>query len=178
MNEARHQAYLNLIQSLLNCPNGEESQILQANSELVDAGLVQVMLERANDLKTDNNLDDANSLMTLAGYLMGTYSNAMIDKLPPSTYLEFLTEVLQVTADSNGNPNVIYPLLRDNIKLVNDNFAAVLQNWVRENLSNLDSEESRISIIEVIFNFSNAIVKFPLGSKASNRHLQNSNIMW
>ena len=43
MNEARRQAYLNLIQSLLNCPSGEESQILQANSELVDAGLVQVM---------------------------------------------------------------------------------------------------------------------------------------
>jgi len=43
MNEARRQAYLNLIQSLLNCPSGEESQILEANSELVDAGLVQVM---------------------------------------------------------------------------------------------------------------------------------------
>jgi hypothetical protein len=43
MNETRRQAYLNLIESLLNCPSGEESQILQANSELVDAGLVQVM---------------------------------------------------------------------------------------------------------------------------------------
>ena len=43
MNEARRQAYLNLIRSLLNCPSGEEKQILQANSELVDAGLVQLM---------------------------------------------------------------------------------------------------------------------------------------
>ncbi|WP_293339554.1 hypothetical protein [Microcoleus sp. CAWBG58] len=79
MNEARHQAYLNLIQSLLNCPSGEENQVLQANSELVDAGLVQIMLEEANDLRTFNNLEDANSLMTLAGHLMGTYNNTMVD---------------------------------------------------------------------------------------------------
>ncbi len=38
MNEVRRQAYLNLIESLLNCPSGEENQILEANSELVDAG--------------------------------------------------------------------------------------------------------------------------------------------
>ena len=31
MNEERIQAYLNLIQALLSCPNGEEPQILQAN---------------------------------------------------------------------------------------------------------------------------------------------------
>jgi hypothetical protein len=43
MNEQRLQAYLTLIQQLLNCPNGEEGNILQANSELVDGGLVEVM---------------------------------------------------------------------------------------------------------------------------------------
>ncbi len=168
MNEARHQAYLNLIESLLNCPNGEESQILQANSELVDAGLVQVMLERANDLKTDNNLDDANSLMTLAGHLMGNYGNAIPDKSSPSTYLKFLTEVLQVTADSKGDRNVIYPLLRDNLNLVNDNLAVMLRNWAMETLPNSDSQEIRISIIKAVGNFCNAILDFSLGSRASN----------
>ena len=168
MNEARHQAYLNLIESLLNCPSGEESQILEANSELVDAGLVQVMLDEANNLRTFNNLDNANSLMTLAGHLLGSYGNAMIEKSSPSAYLEFLTEVLQVTSDSDGDPNVIYPRLRDNLKLVNDKLAVVLQNWARETLPNLDSQQDRISITEVIFYFSNAIQKFPLGSRASN----------
>ena len=47
MEENRLQAYLALIQALLDCPNGEETQILQANSELVDAGLVQVMQQVA-----------------------------------------------------------------------------------------------------------------------------------
>ena len=168
MNEARRQAYLNLIQSLLNCPSGEEKQILQANSELVDARLVQVMLERANDLKTDNNLDDANSLMTLAGHLMGTYGNAIPEKASPATYLKFLIKVLQATLKSKGDPNVIYLLLRDNLNLVNDNLAVVLRNWAKETLPNLDSQDIRISIIEVIGNFCNAIRDFRLGSRASN----------
>ncbi|MEK0190227.1 CHAT domain-containing protein [Microcoleus anatoxicus] len=167
MNEERIQAYLNLIESLLNCPSGEENQILQANSELVDAGLVQVMLERANDLRKENNLDDANSLMTLAGHLMGTYSNTTLEKSSPATYRKFLMEVLQLTSDSDGDCNVIYALLRDNLNLVNDNLAVVLGNWARETLPNSDSQR-RISLTTVIFNFSNALQKFTLGSKASN----------
>jgi len=168
MDEQRLQAYLNLIQSLLICPSGEESQILQANSELVDAGLVQVMLERANDLRIENNLDDANSLMTLAGHLMGSYSNTMPDKSSPSTYLTFLTEVLRATLKGKGDPNVIYPLLRDNLNLVNDNLAVALRNWARETLPNSDSQDIRISLIEAVGNFCNAIREFPLGSRASN----------
>ena len=168
MNEVRHQAYLNLIESLLNCPNGEESQILQANSELVDAGLVQVMLERANDLITYNNLDDANSLMTLAGHLLGSYGNTIPEKASPSTYIEFLMEVLEATADSNGDHKVIYPLLLHNLKLVNDNLAVVLQNWAAETLPNLDSPDIRTFFRLVVVDFSNAIQRFPLGTKVSN----------
>ena len=168
MNEARREAYQNLIQSLLNCPNGEENQILQANSELVDAGLVQVMLERANDLRTYNNLDDANSLMTLAGHLLGSYGNTIPEKASPATYLKFLIEVLQATLKRKGDPNVIYLLLRDNLNLVNDNLAVVFRNWAKATFPNLDSQDIRISIIEVIGNFSNAIRDFSLGSRASN----------
>ncbi|MEG3931509.1 CHAT domain-containing protein [Microcoleus sp. T3_B1] len=167
MNEARHQGYLNLIESLLNCPNGEEVQILEANSELVDTGLVQVMLDEANNLRTFNNLDDANSLMTLAGHLLGSYSNTMLEKSSPYSYIEFLMEVLQKTQDSNGDRTVIYALVRDNLNLINDNFAAVLQNWARETLPKLDKKK-QIYIIGVVGNFSNAIADFSLGSRASN----------
>ncbi len=43
MDEQRLNAYIQLIQAILGCPSGEEMDILQANPELVDAGLVQVM---------------------------------------------------------------------------------------------------------------------------------------
>jgi len=42
MDETRAQAYANLIQQLLSCPSGEQPQILQANSELIDGDFLQV----------------------------------------------------------------------------------------------------------------------------------------
>jgi hypothetical protein len=41
MEENRDRAYLELIHTLLNCPNGEEPQILQDNSELLDRGFLE-----------------------------------------------------------------------------------------------------------------------------------------
>ena len=49
MDEARLQAYLNLIQQLLTCASGEEvNNILQAHQELVDREFLQEM-ERCAD---------------------------------------------------------------------------------------------------------------------------------
>ena len=54
MDETRDRAYRQLIQTLLTCPNGEENQILNANSELVDAELVQTMVAVAAQLSENN----------------------------------------------------------------------------------------------------------------------------
>jgi hypothetical protein len=43
MNEQRQQAYLNLIERLLNSPSGEAPQILEANRELLDADFLQML---------------------------------------------------------------------------------------------------------------------------------------
>jgi hypothetical protein len=47
MDEQRMQAYLSLIQELLECPSGEEPQILNRHQELVDEGFVQVCEQEA-----------------------------------------------------------------------------------------------------------------------------------
>ncbi|MDT9236591.1 tetratricopeptide repeat protein, partial [Limnospira sp. PMC 917.15] len=47
MDKQRVQAYLSLIQELLNCDMGEEAAILRKHRELVDEGLVQVMRDEA-----------------------------------------------------------------------------------------------------------------------------------
>jgi tetratricopeptide (TPR) repeat protein len=44
MDEQRFQDYLSLIQELLSCPTGEEEEILQGHPDLVDEGLVRVMV--------------------------------------------------------------------------------------------------------------------------------------
>jgi len=50
MNEQRTQTYLNLIYQLLSCNDGDEPRILQENRELLDEGLVQVMVAVAQCL--------------------------------------------------------------------------------------------------------------------------------
>ena len=55
MNEQRAQAYVNLIEQLLTCANGEEPNILQANQELIDPEFLQVMENYATGLEEQGN---------------------------------------------------------------------------------------------------------------------------
>lgn len=43
MDEQPQQVYLNLIQQLLSCPDGEEGEIFAANQNLLDAGFLRVV---------------------------------------------------------------------------------------------------------------------------------------
>ncbi|MCL1466341.1 hypothetical protein [Argonema galeatum] len=58
MKEERQNAYYQLIEALLNCPSGEEAEILQAHPDLQDAGLVQAMLEVADNLRREGSLNN------------------------------------------------------------------------------------------------------------------------
>jgi len=59
MNEARRQAYLNLIDSLLTCPSEEEIEILQANLELIDEGFAQYLREWATETLATLDAEEA-----------------------------------------------------------------------------------------------------------------------
>ena len=69
MNSDRQQAYLNLINQLLNSPSGEAAQILKIHPELLDDGLVAAMLEEAERLRKKGKLNNANWLKNFAGLL-------------------------------------------------------------------------------------------------------------
>lgn len=66
MDEARIQAYLELIQALLACPGGQEGALLEARRELVDAGLVSVMGQVAEMLRREGQ-PNADWLENMAG---------------------------------------------------------------------------------------------------------------
>ncbi len=162
MNEQRIQAYLTLIQQLLNCTSEAEwQQCLTDNQELLDQELVQVMLEVAEDLTTQGYLDKANFLMNLAGQMMGVYDNKS------EVQLKFLLQVLQTTEQSNSNPEVVYPLLQNNLDKLDETFAEGLYQWATATLPTLESEQA-YGVAEVIFEFSTLIVQFPLGNRGSN----------
>ncbi|CAC5340085.1 hypothetical protein PLAN_100135 [Planktothrix rubescens CCAP 1459/22] len=62
-------AYLNLINQLLTCASGEEQEILNTHPELLDDGLVAAMLEKADNLREQGELNNANRLKDFAGIL-------------------------------------------------------------------------------------------------------------
>ncbi|MBD2299737.1 CHAT domain-containing tetratricopeptide repeat protein [Nostoc sp. FACHB-190] len=165
MNEQRQQAYLNLIQTLLNCPSGEEPGILTANKELLDAGFVQVVAAVAEHFAQQGEENTANWLRNLTAYL--TSETPAITEADIETYEEFILEVLQATAESNGDPQVIHPLLDANTDKLNLIFAELLRRWATNTLAEAEPDTA-VNIALLINKLSNRISDFPLGSKANN----------
>ncbi|CCH95331.1 Genome sequencing data, contig C319 [Microcystis aeruginosa PCC 9432] len=67
MNNA--QAYVNLIEQLLTCADGEEPNILQANQELIDPEFLQVMETYATWLEEQGNNNPVTWLLYIAQQL-------------------------------------------------------------------------------------------------------------
>ncbi|MGB7709629.1 MAG: hypothetical protein WBL95_08830, partial [Microcoleus sp.] len=162
MDEQRLAAYLQLIQALLECPNGEEEDILNVHRELVDADFVQVMEAEAEKMAAEGNSNAAwlqNLAAQLANYVRSTAT--------PEEYLSFLREVLIATDESDVNPQVVYPILRQNFDKLDLNFAQIIQTWDTSIFTEFTSEQAA-SIAGVIVNFGNLIQQFPLGRRAWN----------
>ena len=174
MDENRIPAYLNLIQQLLTCPSGEEPQILQANSELIDGDFLQVCQMIAENLAGEGQEDAADFLRDMVsqlGQLLGMDDDEDSDNYEeenPQEYLNFILELLQAEAEleSNNNVAVVYPLLAEQQYLLNPNFSEILQQ-VAENLITENPDETA-NIVGLIENLSNHISQFPLGERANN----------
>jgi len=168
MNEERLEAYLNLINTLLSCPSGEEEQILKDHSNLVDAEFVEAIAQVVEELEEMGDRNAADVLIHLAELLELPSSTPTSDALPnPDSQLDFLLEVLQATADSKGSPQVVYPLLQTKLNLLNDNFAQVLRNWAIATLPKVELEQAQ-RLAGTILSFSNRIAQFPQGYRNIN----------
>ena len=69
MHQQSLRAYLNLIQQLLACPNGEEWILLRQNEGLVTPDLVQVMEQVATQLAHQGSNKESKFLHNLAGQI-------------------------------------------------------------------------------------------------------------
>ncbi|MEZ2317581.1 MAG: tetratricopeptide repeat protein, partial [Microcoleus sp.] len=173
MDETRAQAYLQLIQTLLTCPNGEEPQILQDNLELLDGGFLQACEVIAENLTQQGQENAASFLRNLASQLgqfldgkdEGDSDNSEGEN--PQDYVRFIAELLQAEENSNSDIKVIYPILAKRQHLLNLRFADILQQ-VAQNLIADKNSEAIQSILGDIENLSIDITDFPLGSRANN----------
>jgi CHAT domain-containing protein len=145
---------------------------LNANPDLVDAGLVQTMVQVAEVLEEKGDRNAADFLIHVAHQLaeaLGLSSSTLTSSLPLNLNprLIFLMQVLQATYDSDGEPQVVYPLLQANLDKLDDNFASVLQSWATAALQKLEQKQA-LSYGALIVSFSRLLREFPLGNWACN----------
>lgn len=69
MTPERQEAYLSLIEQVLTCPQGQEPEVLSNNPELIDAGLVQMLLQVSSSMAHDGDSESANFLVQFARLL-------------------------------------------------------------------------------------------------------------
>jgi hypothetical protein len=173
MEENRAQAYLQLIHTLLNCPNGEEPQILQDNSELLDRGFLETCELVASTLAEQGGENAANFLRNMASQLWQLIEmndngdNKKSEGENFQEYANFFLELLQAEQDSKGDIAVIYPMLNQRKHLLNARFAEILQQ-VAQKLIAGENSETISSIIGLIENLSNHISDFPSGNRSHN----------
>ncbi|MBD2514709.1 hypothetical protein H6G93_06740 [Nostoc sp. FACHB-973] len=112
MDEKRQEAYLNLIQSLLSCPSGEESKLLDSQYHLVDNGLVQIMEQVATILQQQGDSSAADFLTDLVQQLD--------QQLSQEVYLSLINQLLTCPSEEEAK------VLAVNIDLVDERLAQLI----------------------------------------------------
>ena len=172
MQEAEQQAYLELVQELLNCPQGQEQDLLATQPEMVNEKLVETLLAVAQMFEQRDGEAAETTVQWLQGFardLAGQLGLELTNDRAEEQ-LQFLLEVLQLVASSNGDSQSVYPLLRQNLALLDDGIIQVLNAWVTAKFAEVDRDTQQ-SIAAVIVEFGNLIWQFPLGNKAVNLEL-------
>jgi hypothetical protein len=78
-NEAQSQPYINLIQKLLDCPEGKENEVLAANEELIDLKLLRIMKQVATHMALQDKGELAVYLNNLAAQISQSISQQVND---------------------------------------------------------------------------------------------------
>ena len=165
--EQRIQAYLELIQALLSCPNGEESQILQAHQELLDESFLAILTMLSQQLQEEGSLEQAEFLtylnQQLTPLIMGESTQRLED------YRAFLEKLLIAEIESNFqsfDAGIIYSILQQHQHLLDETFAEMLQEWALQTAT--QDPEKREYIAGILANLCIDIEEFPLGIRSNN----------
>ena len=87
--QLRNRAYLQLIDALLQCTDGEEGEILAANEHLIDAGLIATIEQVAEYYEQQEAENRSSWLRNLGQYL----TQYLEDYQPTQVHYDFLLEI-------------------------------------------------------------------------------------
>lgn len=129
MNEQRLSAYLNLIQVLLTCHDGEEWNVLHQHEELVNTEFVQVMEQVAKQLANEGQLESAKFLYYWLGQLNHVLSQGANYQHDDDRFQAYLNLIQALLDCPNGKEGEV---LAANQELVDSRFAHLLKQVARQ----------------------------------------------
>ncbi|MDJ0675006.1 MAG: tetratricopeptide repeat protein [Calothrix sp. MO_167.B42] len=186
MNEERLHSYLDLIQKLLNCQSSEESNILLAHQDLLDADFYELVATATKEAADDGNEDTKNWLLNLQdklNHFLKTQDKVKIEvevekhiEDPENilqgleTHLEFLLEIIQTIAQTNSDSQAVYALLNQNGDKLDKNLISVLSYWFITTIEDIENDEAEY-IAALVVEFSNLIKLFTIAEKQINMEI-------
>lgn len=104
---------LKFIETLLECPAGQEVQLFENNQHLLDSELVREVTQTAKSLAEQEDFNAAEYLIIVANYLAENLNNSssLFPRFPfpnPKSQLAFLLQTLQIWIDSHEDLHSIY----------------------------------------------------------------------
>ncbi|MEA5421551.1 CHAT domain-containing protein [Spirulina sp. CCNP1310] len=164
MDEQRMGAYLALIQELLNCPSGEENDVLNRHQELLDEGFVQVCEQRAAQLQGEGRENAAGFLRNVAQAVGAFLAREGTGGNQQGVLQQFWRQLLQAERQSGGDEAAVHQVMRQNMGLIvptlGDTIAQFVQGYLAENP---DEAEGIANLVE---NTCISIGQFPYGRYA------------
>jgi len=82
--------------------------------------------------------------------------------IPIDQTLPFLVEVLKLTFNSQGDPQTVYPLIVENLDLLEPHFIYILRKWAKQTFPNICQNRAAI-IASILVNFGQIIWALPDG---------------
>ena len=84
-----------------------------------------------------------------------------------AAYINFLIQVLKETENSQGKPQALYPLLRENLDKLDDTLVQILKDWTNQILFSVPSDQALMSA-STLGNFGLLLQQCPFGDRAIN----------
>jgi len=168
INEQSRKVYISLIDALQNCQSAEQAlEIINANQELIDDEFVK------NEIKLAATLEKI-GFDTALEFLKSAI-NRLKDKLGKFKSKEtriyevriFISDLIITVLKTDCNPQVVVPLIAENLDKLDDEFCQILQSYAADTLPTTEPASAR-GLAMAINDFSNIIGEFHLGNKVNN----------
>jgi CHAT domain-containing protein len=163
-------AYVELVQELLNCPQGEEQALLATRPELMNENLVMTMLARARTLMERDGQEAKSTVGWLVGFAQDLARQLGLDigeegedEGASQADLDFLNALIKAEQHDESQVQVLFA---ENIERLTPGLGAVMQ-WYTKQIVATQPEDAE-GFVALIENIVIRLSDFPFGNRARN----------